>query len=87
MSKRKNKLRIFKKNIFYISSLKKIICVKNHRPIKIIYTFSNVREEIGNFNAALAVFFEMALTAEQSGIARYELVFGIAERGRPGLAV
>ena len=51
-----------------------------HRDI--VYAFGGVGEEIGNFDAGLAVSLEGPLGAKQARIAIDELVFGFAERGR-----
>src|SRR5262249_46685193 len=46
-----------------------------------------MREQVGNFDAALPVPFKRALRAEQLGVTGHELVFRFAETGRSFLPV
>ena len=48
---------------------------------------ADVREQVGDLDAALAVLLEGALGAEQLGVAVDELILRFAELGRPLLAV
>ena len=53
----------------------------------IVDALGEVREQVGDFDAALAVAFEGALGAEQSRFVVDELILRFAELGRPLLAV
>jgi len=64
-----------------------IVAVTRADDRDIVDGFTDVRQQVGHFDAAFPITAEGAPRAKQARVARYELVLGFAELGRPRLAV